>query len=239
MAYRDDSERLRIRVDELESELAAAEATIAKLEDSAPRASGLSDRIHGGPFLTDIERTMSGALDDEALGEVAEIIERAYGGAGNISHVGKRFTWAQSASQTHSRTVDFSVMERDGKIQLRGRDDSKSDPIGIMWVVAFVTAIVSLVGGLIAAKQGLSTTPFALVGTLLTIASAAVMRAYNQRTSVKRSRKLTATLDDIEVALRPRPQRIAVDDGAAQKAAVQEAAELEAFESEPPDVERV
>lgn len=118
-AYRED-ERLRLRVEELEQELAEARRTIERLEGRPSGDGGLLRRVIGMPSELVAERSAEGALDDDTVEAVVDALATRYGVEGNVTRVGRRLTW--SALIGGNRVVELTIAERNGRVRLRARE---------------------------------------------------------------------------------------------------------------------
>jgi hypothetical protein len=120
VAYREEAEALRARVEQLESDLEAARATIRRLEGAAPtpaEPAGIGARIAGGPMSLELERTFDGELPESVNEDILEILRTRFGVLGNVATVGRTFSWSTYGSSP--RWVEVSVARRRGKTEVR------------------------------------------------------------------------------------------------------------------------
>lgn len=78
MTYRDESDALRARVDQLEEQLGQASGKIARLEGSAPHSeasTALSEsRLLGAPSAVVLEHTLPFEIDDDGYEAIASVV---------------------------------------------------------------------------------------------------------------------------------------------------------------------
>lgn len=78
MTYRDESDALRARVDQLESQLAQASDKIAQLEGSAPDSEASTvlteSRLLGTPSAVVLEHTLPFEIDDDGYEAIASVV---------------------------------------------------------------------------------------------------------------------------------------------------------------------
>jgi len=95
VAYRDDEDGLRLRVADLEQELAEARATIARLRgegaDAVPNDWGRHDWFTGGPTGLHLERELPFDVSEEGLEAIADVANQRLPG-GSVSLVGRTLT---------------------------------------------------------------------------------------------------------------------------------------------------
>ncbi|MFO0564982.1 MAG: hypothetical protein U0263_04925 [Polyangiaceae bacterium] len=119
MAYREETEKLRARVAELETELADAQAHIQALErrsDTKPRTFG--ERLLGAKLELVHERVVDGELSPDRHEELVEALRRRFNALGQASSVGRTLAWASAMPQS-SVAVEVTVTARDGKTTVR------------------------------------------------------------------------------------------------------------------------
>ncbi len=119
MSYRDDQEALRDRVGALESELAAANRTIAELSGSAPAVAGGEGETLGAPSLVGapsslrIEKVVEGELSSKGYEAIAALVRERL--ELDTAQVGGRMTTLSRPGVPLNR-VEIAV--RDGKTHL-------------------------------------------------------------------------------------------------------------------------
>jgi len=120
MAYRDETERLRARVEELEDELADAHERIAELEqpDEPVHARTFGEQLAGGPLKIIEERTLDGELPVDAQEDLVEALRKRFNTLGQASSVGRTLTW-MGASAQNQRQLEVSVSARNGVTTIR------------------------------------------------------------------------------------------------------------------------
>ena len=112
MAYRDGSERLLVRNQELEAELSDAHATIRRLrgQDVNVERSWMR-RILGGTSQVDVSRSVAGTLRDDAVARVVDRLDRRFDVTGQVSRVGRRVSWSLPRTFEQTRNVDVVLTE--------------------------------------------------------------------------------------------------------------------------------
>jgi hypothetical protein len=121
MAYRDETERLRARVEELEEELATAHERIAELEEepeATERKRSFGEELAGGPLKIIEERTLDGELPIDAQEDIVEALRKRFNTLGQASSVGRTLTW-MGASAQNQRQLEVSVSARKGRTTIR------------------------------------------------------------------------------------------------------------------------
>lgn len=117
--YRDETEALRVRLKDLEVELADARATIERLQ-RAPAPNGLGQWLLGAPTVVDVEHVLDGEVPADAYEELLETINRRIGSEGHVAIVGRRFSYAIDEPQ-RGRYFDLTVQPQRGKTSIRLR----------------------------------------------------------------------------------------------------------------------
>ena len=114
MAYRDERETLQARVDELQSEVAEAKGTIARLRGETtkqPQSAGEVDPKTGMPFVLRLERELPFEVSDEGLVAISQLLDVRMPG-GTVSQVGNTLRYqrggfelliTRTADRTHIR----------------------------------------------------------------------------------------------------------------------------------------
>jgi len=120
MAYRDETERLRARVEELEEQLDTATRRVRALEqpewEARPRTFG--EKLAGGPMRIVREHTIEGELPKVYQEEIIEALHRRFGVFGQASSVGRTLAWNGATTQ-NQRQLEVSVAVRNGKTVVR------------------------------------------------------------------------------------------------------------------------
>jgi hypothetical protein len=196
VAYRED-ERLRLRVAELEEEVAAARRTIARLEGRPSAEGSVTQSLLGTPLELNAERSAAGPLDDAAAEAIVESLVDRYGVEGAAARIGRRLNWTGNLGA--NRMIEVTVTERDGRVRVRARE-RLSNLIGAMYGgigggvgggFSFLPVMVSVYCGLHPA--------FAVIAWIVLVL--AVTRAFVTRTSARRRAELDAAADDVAAAL--------------------------------------
>lgn len=238
MAYRDENQHLRARVEELEDELAAAKQRIVALEKpDAPAEMSFGEKLAGAKLRIVHEEVLDGELPPEAHEEIVEILRRRYNVLGQASSVGKSLGWANVVPQG-TRAVEFSISARNGKTTVRGVERLGNLAGGLYG------GIVGGVGGggmglvvpLTMAIKTPEVIPFAIVAWVGMVY--AIVRAAFARVAAGRERELRASLDEVasvarENIARERQKKLRV--GAEEPA---EDADEEAEQAEPAEPRR-
>lgn len=216
MAYRDENQHLRARVEELEDELATAKQRIQTLE--APDAGGeksLGERLAGAKLRIVHEQVLDGELPADSHEELVEVLRRRYNVLGQASSVGKSLGWSNAMPQG-TRAVEVSVSARNGKTTVRGVERLGNLAGGLFG------GIVGGVGGggmalvvpLVLALRFPGALPVAIVLWIALVY--AVVRAAFARLVQGRDRELRAALDEVtsvarENIARERQKKLRVD----------------------------
>ncbi|MBX7190813.1 MAG: hypothetical protein K1X94_02080 [Sandaracinaceae bacterium] len=118
MAYRDETEALRARVEELETEnaslreqLAVASATPDDVKNETAR------RWLGGPVLIEIDRSFQGTLSREAHEPIVELLQERFGAMGTASVIGNTLTWRQGP-YNGQRVLEVTISSRRGQTRV-------------------------------------------------------------------------------------------------------------------------
>lgn len=167
MTYRDETEGLRTRVAELETELAGAREKIARLEGESTTPKGDADgvdRLTGAPSGLHLERELPFEVTDEGYEAIAELLRTRLPGqnprfpaVGQVSQVGRTLTYV-------SPMVQVRVARGDGRTSLRIDANHRAARVGVILGSFYATLLGSLlVTGVL---KGLGVTPLALVVAL-------------------------------------------------------------------------
>ncbi|MFO0618864.1 MAG: hypothetical protein U0414_40120 [Polyangiaceae bacterium] len=116
--YRDEVSGLRLRVEELESELRAARARILELEGTGPAPRSFGERLVGAPLSIEHELTLDRELDSTDHEEIVEIARRRIGGMVQPSAIGKGLHCVIGNAQS-ARFVEISARAKDGRTVVR------------------------------------------------------------------------------------------------------------------------
>lgn len=121
--YRDESQQLRLRVEQLEEQLDVAHRRIRDLEGAADdsTAGGIGRLLLGCHTRLNVVRTLDGTLDSERQDEVLEVLRRRFGVLGQASTVGKTLAWSSAAAGS-SRLVEAQLTSRDGRVRIQIRE---------------------------------------------------------------------------------------------------------------------
>lgn len=126
-AYRDDAEALRARMAQLEDELAAARATIARLEGRVPRAGGARrDPLLGAVLRQRDEASLEGPLDAAALEALGRVLRARTGHAVSVGAQGLKAEARGLAALDGPKSV---TVERSGQLKLE--TDASRLPIAL------------------------------------------------------------------------------------------------------------
>ena len=90
VSYRDDRDALIAQNEQLQAELVAARAEIARLRGDGSRASGWL----GGPTRIEIERQLEGELSESAIEEFVGMLRSRFGVTGRIERLGSTISWS-------------------------------------------------------------------------------------------------------------------------------------------------
>lgn len=202
MAYREENQHLRARVDELEDELATAKQRIRVLEQpTAAGPKGLGERLAGGKVRIVHEEELPGELPPEAHEEIVEALRRRYNTLGQASSVGKSLAWSNVQPQG-TRAVEVSVSVRHGKTVVRGVERLGNLAGGLFG------GIVGGVGGggmalVIPAAMAIKNPAFIPLFLVLWVSMIyAIVRFAFSRVSAARERELRAAVDEVSSAAR-------------------------------------
>ncbi|UJR84808.1 hypothetical protein [Sandaracinus amylolyticus] len=117
MAYRDENEALRARIEQLERENDELRRERAQLR--APlRTTTTGERLLGAPLVLIEEREIEGALPASAHEEVLETLRAAFGAIGDAQSVGQTLTW-RLGPPAGQRIVEVIVTSREGRTRVR------------------------------------------------------------------------------------------------------------------------
>lgn len=202
MAYREENQHLRARVDELEDELATAKQRIRVLEQpTATGPKGLGERLAGGKVRIVHEEELPGELPPEAHEEIVEALRRRYNTLGQASSVGKSLAWSNVQPQG-TRAVEVSVSVRHGKTVVRG-----VERLGNLAGALFGGIVGGVGGGGMAlvipvamALESVAAIPLLIVLWVSMIY--AIVRFAFSRVSVARERELRAAVDEVAAVAR-------------------------------------
>ena len=74
--------------------------------------------IFGAPLSIELERTLTGEFPEEEFSRLVPEVQRAAGGHGQASVLGKTLTW-QSSTPQGERSLQVTVTSRDGRTRIR------------------------------------------------------------------------------------------------------------------------
>ncbi len=139
MGYRDETETLRARVSELESELTEAKDTIDRLTGAAPTepaAPGTDEvipsRVLDGPGRITLSRELDLEVDDEGLEAIAAHLTARYGV--QVRQIGRSL-----------QAPGFSVTQRDGKTRITTTNDYGGLSVAAITVSGLIGGFLTLV----------------------------------------------------------------------------------------------
>lgn len=119
VAYRDDVEALRARVEQLERENSALrrekEALRAGSAAAPGEASGMA-RVLGGPLVASFDHTIEGELPASAHELLLELLRESYGALGEAQVIGGTLTWRLTSSG--QRWIEVLVSAREGRTRV-------------------------------------------------------------------------------------------------------------------------
>lgn len=223
MPYREETERLRARVRELEAKLDAANRRVAQLSAHGPRPHEL---IAGGPLMVVHEVTLEGELPEAAREELTQALRRRFGVLGRSSSDQGQLTWSTDVAGLPSR-LEVSVANQDGKTIIRG-SESTGNILGLI----VVTSGLVVLGGW-RSYQALGVSPYVvLAGLAVTLFGARLFYSFfvgRREQAVSRAIRELADIARAAIAASPVRERVRVEPEEAE----------ETPESElPKDVER-
>lgn len=141
MAYRDETERLRARVEELERELERANRRIASFERSTElERRSLADRLLGAPVRVVREVTVDGELNDAALPEIERTLNSRLGLAGQARWDGANVTWTGGSAELPQR-VNVTLSVADGRTRIVASEDVGNYAVILMGVGAALVIV--------------------------------------------------------------------------------------------------
>jgi len=120
VAYRDDNEALRARVESLERELDQARDEIARMRVGDRREVSLEGPGRawlGAPTVLRYERRFDGELSAHDHETVAELLEERFGAEGRGSVLGSTFRWSLHPP-ARNRVIDVRIKSADGRTRL-------------------------------------------------------------------------------------------------------------------------
>lgn len=233
MAYRTDEQRLRLRVAELEGELAQARARIARLEGREP-AAPFARVLFGTEVDVRAQRTTHGTVDWEITNVLDGIATDRGWASGVIDRSGDRLIWTTGK---RSRMVRISIAGRSDELSIRaheGMENLLGTAYGVGSAIAVVLlAFVVVLGegtGLpfeIAAGTGALTVLVVLVAARIWVGSIASRRRRELDDVVEHLSRALEAHDTIRFAEAPPPPPAASSDQTEQ-------AEREASITDPP-----
>lgn len=121
MAYRDELEAMRARVDRLEEELDAAHEEIARLSDRGAEAPPRTPRswFLGGPTRVTREVELDGELSEDGYERIVSALREELGSLGSVDRVGRSLAWRAMGQAQHARMLEATVEVRDGRTRIR------------------------------------------------------------------------------------------------------------------------
>lgn len=204
MAYRNESERLRLDNDELRRELAEADQTIRRLRGAgAPRQRWpLARRVVGGSAEVDVTRTVPGRLDDEFLGEVIDGLTRRFDTSGQVVRLERRFAWSTPRTFEQTANVDVTLTERDGQVEIRAH--ARPARLGVAAYALLVGLMLPFGMATAAAISHLPSLVMVLPLFLLSVLAARIaFRAWVSR----RERMMLGTVEEIGALCEPKARQ--------------------------------
>lgn len=121
MAYRDDADALRARIDQLERENGALRRDVAELRGElvpAPSAEGIGERLLGGKVVITLSGELDVMLPPSAHELALETMRSALGSIGETNVVGGTIAW-RTGPTASQRIVEIVVTARDGVTRVR------------------------------------------------------------------------------------------------------------------------
>ncbi|AKF11743.1 hypothetical protein [Sandaracinus amylolyticus] len=201
MAYRDENDALRARIEQLERENAELRRERAHLR--APlRTTTTGERLLGAPLVLIEEREIDGALPASAHEEVLETLRAAFGAIGDGQSVGHTLTW-RLGPPARQRIVEVIVTSREGRTRVRVLERLGTLAGGLFG---------GIVGGAGAGGAAVIAPLLALVDPVLALVSVplwigavhAFVRAGYESTANARARELDGLTNEIERLVRHR-----------------------------------
>jgi len=125
VAYRDEQEALRARVEQLEGELGETRRELDRLKgredtrvDDALARGGVGAALLGGPSTLRFRRRVEGEPSGERMEELVDLLRERFGAVGEIQQGGRGLAWTlgQPAS---SRIVEVTVVPSGGRTSIR------------------------------------------------------------------------------------------------------------------------
>ncbi|MDQ3035916.1 MAG: hypothetical protein M3Y87_26165 [Myxococcota bacterium] len=203
MAYRDEADALRARIEQLESELGALRGEHASLrgtrrEDSSPR--GLGERLLGGKVVIAQSRELDVVLSASDHDGVLDAMRSALGSIGETNVVGSTLAWRIGPPRTQ-RVVEVVISARDGRTKIRIVERLGSLAGGLFGGV---------VGGAGGGGLGVVVPLLAMFDPALAFVAApawvagvySIVRSAYGRTARRRERELASLMDELERTIR-------------------------------------
>lgn len=116
MAFRGENDALRARVEQLERDLADARR---RHGSAAPSEGGAAEALLGGPLAISRSLDLEGELDEDGFELAVERLRTAYLSVGEVSRVGRTFTWSLAPGRNATRSVDVTIVARNGRTRIR------------------------------------------------------------------------------------------------------------------------
>ncbi len=170
----------------------------------ASPASGIVERLVGGPVRLRLERAIPGELPVEAFDEVIPLIQMAADSPGQASRVGRTLTW-NSQTQGNTRSLQVMMVVRDGETLVR--IDERLE--GLAWGLhGGVVGGAGVGGGIgfgvpLGVAIGVAGAPILLPATVIVAAYAGARRIFH-RMARRRRGALQALLERLSEVVRER-----------------------------------
>ena len=161
VAYREETERLRARVEELDQELGAAKQQIAKLTPN-PNTPALAARLLGGSLLVVREARVEREVSLVEREDILEPLRRRFGVSGDTTIEGRTLTWTSKGLE-HSRRVEVSVTTQDGATLIRAGEGMGVDAYFLFFMGGVMAPVFSAVGCRIAGLSLFWVIPFVVL----------------------------------------------------------------------------
>ncbi len=220
MGYRDETDPLRARVQQLEEELSSARDTIARLQGETAEAELLIDEpgwFSGVPPQLSLQRELPFEVTDAGYEAIAELLRARLGAAGQVSQVGRTLSYQIPGIQLK--------ITRPAKGRTLVRVGADHRGTGALLGLSTVGAVFIGLAPLVAILKGLGFTPVSLVVALplLLAASFSGLRALLRRQVYKSRAKLAGVLESVAEIAAQHAQRPRARVAAAAEAARRDA----------------
>jgi hypothetical protein len=195
MAYRDDADALRARIEQLEQENRAlrSRAEVGRAAHSTPRSErDLGFLLLGGPKIVRAERTVAGELSAAGHERLLDVLRAQFATAGETTLAGTTVSWKTSSP----RAIEAMATALDGKTVIRVVE--RLEPLVIQFFTTFIAA-TTLGTGLVFAGLPI---PFGLLLTTIMVGALLVARATYRTRARARAREIDSVADVLVAASR-------------------------------------